>query len=85
MDQLPLLGKRELICLLLFTCNYYKRVDLCRSGSSPYPVDSKYKGTPVIASKNTITIMFMIPSNKQVKNDLLVNNKNGKCKVPLMT
>ena len=22
MDQLPLLGKRELICLLLFTCNY---------------------------------------------------------------
>ena len=85
MDQLPLLGKRELICLLLFTCNYYKRVDLCRSGSSPYPVDSKYKGTPVITSKNTITIMFMIPSNKQVKNDLLVNNKNGKCKVPLMT
>ena len=22
MDQLPRLGKRELICLLLFTCNY---------------------------------------------------------------
>ena len=22
MDQLPQLGKRELICLLLFTCNY---------------------------------------------------------------
>ena len=22
MGQLPLLGKRELICLLLFTCNY---------------------------------------------------------------
>ena len=22
MDQLPWLGKRELICLLLFTCNY---------------------------------------------------------------
>ena len=22
MDQLPLLGKRDLICLLLFTCNY---------------------------------------------------------------
>ena len=22
MDQLPLLGKRELICLLLFACNY---------------------------------------------------------------
>ena len=22
MDQLPLFGKRELICLLLFTCNY---------------------------------------------------------------
>ena len=22
MDQLPSLGKRELICLLLFTCNY---------------------------------------------------------------
>ena len=22
MDQLPPLGKRELICLLLFTCNY---------------------------------------------------------------
>ena len=22
MDQLPLLGKRELICLLLYTCNY---------------------------------------------------------------
>ena len=22
MDQLPRLGKRELVCLLLFTCNY---------------------------------------------------------------
>ena len=22
MDQLPRLGKREIICLLLFTCNY---------------------------------------------------------------
>ena len=22
MDQLPRLGKRELICLMLFTCNY---------------------------------------------------------------
>ena len=22
MDQLPRLGKRELICLILFTCNY---------------------------------------------------------------
>ena len=22
MDQLPRLGKRELICLLIFTCNY---------------------------------------------------------------
>ena len=49
-----MLGKRELICLLLFTCNYYKRIDLCRSGSSPYPVDSKYKGTPVITSKKKL-------------------------------
>ena len=29
MDQLPRLGKRELICLLLFTCNYV--VFVCRS------------------------------------------------------
>ena len=28
MDQLPRLGKRELICLLLFTCNYV--VSVCR-------------------------------------------------------
>ena len=30
MDQLPRLGKRELICLLLFTCNY---VVFVRGGS----------------------------------------------------
>ena len=30
-DQLPWLGKRELICLLLFTCNYVVSV---RRGSS---------------------------------------------------
>ena len=33
---------------------------------SSYPVDSIYKGTPVITSKNKITIMFMIPSNKRL-------------------
>ena len=27
-DQLPRLGKRELICLLLFTCNYVVSVPL---------------------------------------------------------
>ena len=27
MDQLPRLGKRELICLLLFTCNYVVSVE----------------------------------------------------------
>ena len=29
MDQLPRLGKRELICLLLFTCNYVVFVWRC--------------------------------------------------------
>ena len=29
MDQLPRLGKRELICLLLFTCNYVVSVWRC--------------------------------------------------------
>ena len=29
MDQLPRLGKRELICLLLFTCNYVVSVWNC--------------------------------------------------------
>ena len=33
---------------------------------SSYPVDSIYKGTPVITPKNIITIMFMIPSNKRL-------------------
>ena len=56
---------------LYHTDHYYKRIDLCRSGSSPYPFDSKYKGTPVITSKNVITIMFMIPSNKQVRKRLV--------------
>ena len=28
MDQLPRLGKRELICLLLFTCNYMYMVSV---------------------------------------------------------
>ena len=28
-DQLPRLGKRELICLLLFTCNYMVSVWIC--------------------------------------------------------
>ena len=28
MDQLPRLGKRELICLLLFTCNYVVSVSI---------------------------------------------------------
>ena len=27
-DQLPRLGKRELVCLLLFTCNYVVSVSL---------------------------------------------------------
>ena len=38
---------------------------------SSYPVDSIYKGTPVITSKNIITIMFMIPSNQQVRKRLV--------------
>ena len=29
------------------------------------------KATPVITSKNIITIMFMIPSNKQVRKQLV--------------
>ena len=33
MDQLPRLGKRELICLLLFTCNYVMSV-----GEVSFPV-----------------------------------------------
>ena len=33
MDQLPLLGKRELICLLLFTCNYVVSVGEVSSSS----------------------------------------------------
>ena len=33
MDQLPLLGKRELICLLLFTCNYVVPVGEVSSSS----------------------------------------------------
>ena len=34
MDQLPRLGKRELICLLLFTCNYvvFVRRGLLKNG-----------------------------------------------------
>ena len=34
MDQLPRLGKRELICLLLFTCNYVVSVGEVSSSSS---------------------------------------------------
>ena len=33
MDQLPWLGKRELICLLLFTCNYVVSVGEVSSSS----------------------------------------------------
>ena len=33
MDQLPRLGKRELICLLLFTCNYVVSVGEVSSSS----------------------------------------------------
>ena len=33
MDQLPRLGKRELICLLLFTCNYLVSVGEVSSSS----------------------------------------------------
>ena len=32
-DQLPRLGKRELICLLLFTCNYVVSVGEVSSSS----------------------------------------------------
>ena len=32
-DQLPRLGKRELICLLLFTCNYVVSVEEVSSSS----------------------------------------------------
>ena len=28
MDQLPRLGKRQLICVLLFTCNYVEKFPL---------------------------------------------------------
>ena len=40
-------------------------------------MDSKYKGTPVITSKNIITIMFMIPSNKQMSSTKYSNHLNG--------
>ena len=33
MDQLPRLGKRELMCLLLFTCNYVVSVGEVSSSS----------------------------------------------------
>ena len=33
MDQLPRLGKRQLICLLLFTCNYMVSVRRVSSSS----------------------------------------------------
>ena len=33
MDQLPWLGKRELICLLLFACNYVAFVEEVSSSS----------------------------------------------------
>ena len=33
MDQLPRLGKRELICLILFTCNYVVSVGEVSSSS----------------------------------------------------
>ena len=33
MDQLPRFGKRELICLLLFTCNYVVSVGEVSSSS----------------------------------------------------
>ena len=36
MDQLPRLGKRELICLLLFTCNYV--VSVCSLERFPLPL-----------------------------------------------
>ena len=35
MDQLPRLGKRELICLLLFTCNFVVSVG---GGGVPLPL-----------------------------------------------
>ena len=36
MDQLPPLGKRELICLLLFTCNYVVSIREVSSSSGAW-------------------------------------------------
>ena len=58
MDQLPLLGKRELICLLLFTCNYVVSV---RRGDS---------GESILMSTHNIVFILMSTHNIVFYEDL---------------
>ena len=48
MDQLPRLGKRELICLLLFTCKYEVSVRRgCFPGENDGQMTMEYHGLPL--------------------------------------
>ena len=70
-DQLPRLGKRELICLLLFTCNYVISVGEVSSSSGCFGWATLfYCGTP-----SALHIIILISS---LKDGLLrQNNKQN--------
>ena len=68
MDKLPRLGKRELICLLLFTCNYV--VSVWRGFLFPWVLEMGY----VILLWHSLSLTynyFIVPSQTFYYNAIL--------------
>ena len=73
MDQLPRLGKRELICLLLFTCNKNKIMSSFKSSGDILKKEGGPVGQTAVSDNQSSSVTLNELANKARKYSVILN------------